>query len=153
MVSSVAFTSRVANSCLQCSSHIWFSSVLFMHGILHVPSHSQDGDCQILVTQIVTRVVTGIRRSHGLPYGLALGAELTSAVPARDLAAASWRFYSRQRFAFPIERCAMKRFIFFSTISLLCALGVSAQQRNIDTQKSTLTIHVGKTGLFSGLEH
>jgi len=26
-----------------------------------------------------------------------------------------------------------------------------AQQHNIDTQKSTLTIHVGKTGVFSGL--
>ena len=32
-------------------------------------------------------------------------------------------------------------------------LGVSAQQHNIDTQKSTLTIHVGKTGVFSGLGH
>ena len=32
-------------------------------------------------------------------------------------------------------------------------LGVSAQQHNIDTQKSTLTIHVGKTGAFSGLGH
>src|SRR5260221_1289673 len=47
----------------------------------------------------------------------------------------------------------MKRAIFFSTIPLLCALGVSAQQHNIDTQKSTLTIHVGKTGVFSGLGH
>ena len=32
-------------------------------------------------------------------------------------------------------------------------LGVSAQQHNIDTQKSTLTIHVGKTGVFSALGH
>jgi polyisoprenoid-binding protein YceI len=32
-------------------------------------------------------------------------------------------------------------------------LGVSAQQHNIDTQKSTLTIHVGKTGAFSALGH
>src|SRR5882724_13220226 len=47
----------------------------------------------------------------------------------------------------------MKRAIFFSTIPLLCALGVSAQQHNIDAQKSTLTIHVGKTGIFSGLGH
>jgi hypothetical protein len=30
---------------------------------------------------------------------------------------------------------------------------MSAQQHNIDTQKSTLTIHVGKTGAFSGLGH
>jgi polyisoprenoid-binding protein YceI len=32
-------------------------------------------------------------------------------------------------------------------------LGVSAQQHNIDTQKSTLTIRVGKTGVFSALGH
>jgi hypothetical protein len=32
-------------------------------------------------------------------------------------------------------------------------IGASAQQHNIDTQKSTLTIHVGKTGAFSGLGH
>ena len=34
-------------------------------------------------------------------------------------------------------------------------LSVSAQRHKIDTQKSTLTIHVGKTGTFSalGLEH
>jgi hypothetical protein len=30
---------------------------------------------------------------------------------------------------------------------------MSAQQHNIDTQKSALTIHVGKTGVFSGLGH
>lgn len=38
-------------------------------------------------------------------------------------------------------------------MSLMCVLGVSAQQHRIDTQKSTLTIHVGKTGAFSGLGH
>ena len=32
-------------------------------------------------------------------------------------------------------------------------MGVSAQQHKIDTLKSTLTIHVGKTGVFSGLGH
>jgi polyisoprenoid-binding protein YceI len=32
-------------------------------------------------------------------------------------------------------------------------LGASAQQHNIDTQKSTLTIHVGKAGAFSALGH
>jgi polyisoprenoid-binding protein YceI len=37
--------------------------------------------------------------------------------------------------------------------SLLCALGASAQQHNVDAQKSTLTIHVGKTGAFSGFGH
>ena len=31
--------------------------------------------------------------------------------------------------------------------------GVSAQQHTIDTQKSTLTIHVGKAGVFSALGH
>jgi polyisoprenoid-binding protein YceI len=47
----------------------------------------------------------------------------------------------------------MRRFVFLAVASLLCALGVGAQQHNIDTQKSTLTIHVGKTGAFSGLGH
>ena len=37
--------------------------------------------------------------------------------------------------------------------SLASALGASAQQHSIDAQKSTLTIHVGKTGIFSGLGH
>ena len=36
---------------------------------------------------------------------------------------------------------------------MMCVLGVSAQQHNIDMQKSTLTIHVGKTGAFSALGH
>jgi hypothetical protein len=36
----------------------------------------------------------------------------------------------------------------------LTACGKScAQQHNIDTQNSTLTIHVSKTGIFSGLGH
>ena len=47
----------------------------------------------------------------------------------------------------------MKRTMFLAAASLLCALGVNAQQHNIDTQKSTLTIHVGKTGVFSGFGH
>jgi polyisoprenoid-binding protein YceI len=38
-------------------------------------------------------------------------------------------------------------------MSLMCVLGVSAQQHKIDTQKSTLMIHVGETGVFSGLGH
>jgi hypothetical protein len=45
----------------------------------------------------------------------------------------------------------MRRILLLAAASLVCALGVSAQQHNIDTQKSTLTIHVGKTGAFSGL--
>ena len=45
------------------------------------------------------------------------------------------------------------RTVFLAAASLVCALGVSAQQHDIDTQKSTLTIHVGKTGAFSGLGH
>ena len=47
----------------------------------------------------------------------------------------------------------MKRTMFLAAASLLCALGATAQQRNIDTQKSTLTVHVGKSGIFSGLGH
>src|ERR1039457_1537798 len=43
--------------------------------------------------------------------------------------------------------------LFLAAASLLCVLGASAQQHNIDTQKSTLTFHVGKTGAFSGLGH
>ena len=46
----------------------------------------------------------------------------------------------------------MKRTVFLAA-SLACVLGASAQQRNIDTQKSTLTVHVGKTGVFSGFGH
>jgi polyisoprenoid-binding protein YceI len=47
----------------------------------------------------------------------------------------------------------MRRTVFLAVASLVFVMGVSAQQRNIDTQKSTLTIHVGKTGVFSGLGH
>jgi polyisoprenoid-binding protein YceI len=47
----------------------------------------------------------------------------------------------------------MMRTVFLVGASFVCVLGVSAQQHNIDPQKSTLTIHVGKTGAFSGLGH
>jgi hypothetical protein len=47
----------------------------------------------------------------------------------------------------------MTRIVFLIGASLLCALGAEAQQRNVDTQKSTLTIHVGKAGAFSALGH
>src|SRR6267143_3601032 len=47
----------------------------------------------------------------------------------------------------------MRRTAFLAAATLVCALGVNAQQHNIDTQKSTLTIHVGKTGVFSALGH
>jgi polyisoprenoid-binding protein YceI len=47
----------------------------------------------------------------------------------------------------------MGRILFVAAVSLMCILGVSAQQHNVDTQKSTLTIHIGKTGVFSGLGH
>jgi polyisoprenoid-binding protein YceI len=40
-----------------------------------------------------------------------------------------------------------------AAMSWVCVFDVSAQQRNIDTQKSTLTIRVGKTGAFSALGH
>jgi polyisoprenoid-binding protein YceI len=47
----------------------------------------------------------------------------------------------------------MKRTLLVAAATLACALGVSAQQKKVDTQKSTLTIHVGKTGFFSGFGH
>lgn len=47
----------------------------------------------------------------------------------------------------------MKRSAILTAASLICALGASSQQRHVDTQKSTLTIHVGKTGFLSGLGH
>src|SRR6202795_5021790 len=46
----------------------------------------------------------------------------------------------------------MRRTVFLAA-TLVCVLGVNAQQHNIDTQKSALTIHVGKTGAFSALGH
>jgi polyisoprenoid-binding protein YceI len=47
----------------------------------------------------------------------------------------------------------MRRTVLLAAMSLMCALSVSAQQHKIDTQKSTVTIHVGKTGAFSALGH
>lgn len=47
----------------------------------------------------------------------------------------------------------MRRTVFLAAVSWMCGLGVSAQQHEIDTQKSTLTIHVGKAGVFSALGH
>src|ERR1700674_1039987 len=47
----------------------------------------------------------------------------------------------------------MRRTVFLAAATLVCVLGVNAQQHNIDTQKSALTIHVGKTGAFSALGH
>ena len=47
----------------------------------------------------------------------------------------------------------MRRALFLMLASLICAMGVSAQEHKIDTQNSVLTIYVGKTGVFSGLGH
>src|SRR5215510_8084708 len=47
----------------------------------------------------------------------------------------------------------MKRTVFLAAASLSYVLIASAEQRSIDAGKSTLTIHVGKTGVFSGLGH
>src|ERR1700723_492516 len=47
----------------------------------------------------------------------------------------------------------MRQTVFLVTACLVCVSGASAQQHSIDTQKSTLTIHVGKSGVFSGLGH
>jgi hypothetical protein len=54
---------------------------------------------------------------------------------------------------YSFERSTMRRTVFLAAGGLVCVLGVNAQQHKIDTQKSTLTIHVGKTGVFSGLGH
>jgi polyisoprenoid-binding protein YceI len=45
------------------------------------------------------------------------------------------------------------RWTVFLAAGLMCVPDLSAQQHEIYTQKSTLTIHVGKTGAFSGLGH
>ena len=47
----------------------------------------------------------------------------------------------------------MRWTVFLAAATLMCVPCVSAQQHDIDTQKSTLTIYVGKTGAFSGLGH
>jgi polyisoprenoid-binding protein YceI len=47
----------------------------------------------------------------------------------------------------------MGRAFFLVIASLVYSSGASAQQQNIDTQKSTLTVHVGKAGVFSALGH
>ena len=45
------------------------------------------------------------------------------------------------------------RWTVFLAASCMCVPAVNAQQHEIDTQKSTLTIHVDKAGAFSGLGH
>jgi len=47
----------------------------------------------------------------------------------------------------------MKSMLVVAAMSFVCVFGANAQQHNIDPQKSTLTIHVGKTGALSGLGH
>jgi polyisoprenoid-binding protein YceI len=47
----------------------------------------------------------------------------------------------------------MSRTLLVAAASLVCVAGLGAQQHDIDTQKSTLTIHVGKAGAFSALGH
>jgi polyisoprenoid-binding protein YceI len=47
----------------------------------------------------------------------------------------------------------MRSILVLPAMSLICVFGVIAQQRNIDTQKSSLTIRVGKTGAFSAVGH
>jgi polyisoprenoid-binding protein YceI len=47
----------------------------------------------------------------------------------------------------------MKSILVVAAMSLMCVFQVSAQQHKIDTQKSTLTIRVGKTGAFSAVGH
>src|SRR5579863_4225455 len=52
-----------------------------------------------------------------------------------------------------VERSAMRRIVILAVAGWLYGPGLGAQQHNIDTQKSTLTVHVGKTGAFSGFGH
>ena len=47
----------------------------------------------------------------------------------------------------------MRWTVFLAVATLIYVPCVSAQQHDIDTRKSALTIHVGKTGAFSGLGH
>ena len=47
----------------------------------------------------------------------------------------------------------MRSILVVAAMSLVYVSNVNDQQRNIETQKSTLTIHVGKTGAFSSLGH
>ena len=47
----------------------------------------------------------------------------------------------------------MRSLVVIAAMSFVYIFGANAQQHNIDPQKSTLTIHVGKTGAFSGLGH
>jgi polyisoprenoid-binding protein YceI len=47
----------------------------------------------------------------------------------------------------------MRSMLVMAAISFVYVFGVNAQALNIDTQKSTLTIRVGKTGAFSALGH
>ena len=47
----------------------------------------------------------------------------------------------------------MRRTAFLVAACLMCVQAGSPQQHNLDAEKSTLTIHVGKTGAFSGLGH
>ena len=48
----------------------------------------------------------------------------------------------------------MRRTVFVAAVILLSGMGATAQQHNnIDAQKSSLTIHIGKTGAFSRLGH
>ncbi len=47
----------------------------------------------------------------------------------------------------------MMRWMIAVVAYLVFAFAAGAQQRAIDAQKSTITIHVGKTGLFSGFGH
>lgn len=47
----------------------------------------------------------------------------------------------------------MWRTVFLAAAFCLSDLSVSAQQHSIDTRNSMITIHVGKTGIFSGLGH
>jgi polyisoprenoid-binding protein YceI len=52
-----------------------------------------------------------------------------------------------------MEIFVLRRTVFLAAACLMSVQAVSARQHKLDTEKSTLTNHVGKTGAFSGLGH
>jgi polyisoprenoid-binding protein YceI len=65
----------------------------------------------------------------------------------------AWRFLVNAATKEVAGSGVMAQALFALAASLVCVMGVGAQEHKIDTQQSMLTIHVGKTGLFSGLGH
>src|ERR1700689_2572972 len=52
-----------------------------------------------------------------------------------------------------LKSCGLKSCGLKSCAALILALPLAAEERAIDAQRSTITIHVGKTGLLSAAAH